>query len=151
MISRGVVVPSLTSVVSAPCSRRCVGKGAAHVTRARARRLAHAEMNAAIEAGASTSPLFRQDVLRFEDRWWVLGRGSTAWVEVTDGPLIAAYDRAAAAMTPSAPRPGVVRTSGPRRQCGASRDGRRGGARRRGWLRLLGRCLVPGRFVVPPQ
>lgn len=48
----------------------------------------------------STSPLFRQDVLRFEDCWWKLGLGGAAWVEVTDGPLIAAYDRDAAGMTP---------------------------------------------------
>lgn len=64
------------------------------------RTLTHAEMNRHIEEGAATSPLYRQDVLRFDDCWWKPGVGGTGWLEVTDPPMIATYDRFAARMTP---------------------------------------------------
>lgn len=57
-------------------------------------------MNKRIEEGTATSPLYRQDVLRYDDRWWKLGVGGAGWLEVIDEPMIATYDRFAARMTP---------------------------------------------------
>jgi hypothetical protein len=62
--------------------------------------LTHAEMNQKIEEGLATSPLYRQDVLRLDERWWKLAVGGVGWLEVTDPPMIATYDHFAARMTP---------------------------------------------------
>ena len=62
--------------------------------------LTHPEMNQKIEEGLATSPLYRQDVLWLDDRWWKLAVGGVGWLEVTDPPTIATYDRFAARMTP---------------------------------------------------
>ena len=61
------------------------------------------EMNAAIEASEVSSPLFRQDLMRYRDRWWELTR-DLRWEEVTHTPAIASYDTAAANMTPEVGR-----------------------------------------------
>jgi hypothetical protein len=53
-----------------------------------------------IEAGAASSPLYRQDLLRYRDLRWE-HRGAW-WREVTDAPAIAAHDAAPADMTPEA-------------------------------------------------
>jgi hypothetical protein len=57
------------------------------------------EMNAAIETGEVSSPLFRQDLMHYRNRWWELTR-DLRWEEVTHTPAIASYDTAAANMTP---------------------------------------------------
>ena len=57
------------------------------------------EMNAAIETGEVSSPLFRQDLMHYRDRWWELTH-HLRWEEVTHTPAIATYDTAAANMTP---------------------------------------------------
>jgi hypothetical protein len=57
------------------------------------------EMNAAIETGEVSSPLFRQDLMHYRDRWWELTY-DFRWAEVTHTPAIASYDTAAANMTP---------------------------------------------------
>lgn len=57
------------------------------------------EMNAAIDTGEVSSPLFRQDLMRYRDRWWELTR-DLRWMEVTHSPAVASYDTAAANMTP---------------------------------------------------
>lgn len=64
------------------------------------RTLTHPEMNRKIEEGSATSPLYRQDVLRLDERWWKLAVGGVGWLEVTDPPMIATYNRFAARMTP---------------------------------------------------
>jgi hypothetical protein len=56
------------------------------------------EMNAASETGKISSPLFRQDLMRYRDRWWELLVGThrdLRWEEVTHTPAIASYDAAA--------------------------------------------------------
>jgi hypothetical protein len=61
------------------------------------RTLTHAQMNAAIEQGLATSPLIRQDVLRYDGAWWqATPRG---WLEHIDSQLIATLDHRAASMT----------------------------------------------------
>ena len=73
---------------------------AEHSVRPLPRTLTHPEMNQKIEEGLATSPLYRQDVLRLDERWWKLAVGGVGWLEVTDPPMIATYDRFAARMTP---------------------------------------------------
>ncbi len=80
---------------------------AQHNSRSRSPRTIHlppsvltlVEMNAAIGTGEVSSPLFRQDLMRYQDRWWELTR-DLRWMEVTHAPAIASYDAAAANMTP---------------------------------------------------
>ena len=57
------------------------------------------EMNAAIDTGEVSSPLFRQDLMHYRDRWWENTR-DLRWEEVTHTPAIASHDVAAANMTP---------------------------------------------------
>jgi hypothetical protein len=61
------------------------------------RTLTHAQMNEAIEQGRATSPLIRQDVLRYDGAWWQAT--SRGWLEHIDPQLIATLDHRAARMT----------------------------------------------------
>lgn len=61
------------------------------------RTLTHAQMNMAIEQGLATSPLVRQDVLRYDGAWWQAT--SRGWLEHIDAELIATLDHRAASIT----------------------------------------------------
>lgn len=101
MISRGTLPSPVAPGPDALRSQHVVEGGpAGRGVCALAQTLSHAQMNAAIEEGKATSPLLRQDLLRFEQRWWQLARGGAAWLEVSDESVVTACDRDAAGMTP---------------------------------------------------
>ena len=99
MISHNDSLRTAAASNSSP-SQQAVEDDVASDGRLLPRKLTHGEMNAAIEEGAATSPLYRQDVLRYDGRWWKLGVGGAGWLEVIDNPMNATYDRFAARMTP---------------------------------------------------
>ncbi len=62
------------------------------------RTLTSAQMHSAIERGLATSPLFRQDIQRYDSAWWQESK-EIGWLEYTDAATIETLDRRAAAIT----------------------------------------------------
>jgi hypothetical protein len=62
------------------------------------RTLTPAQMYSAIAKGLATSPLFRQDIQRYDGAWWQESE-EHGWLEHTDAATIATLDRRAASIT----------------------------------------------------